>query len=169
MKEGTQLTQPQRKALVDMLGMGYSDVIWSRARSKYEEIRSDLFDSFIREAAEKNQSTQDIIATIFRLKAAERKVETILQNAKVDLAEAQGKLKAFGFRLSDGGNLSLSSDCPDALKQSIDKRVDKELGTREQVLEIPFEIARLKLLTVATSEEAEKLVEPLLNFEVKAA
>jgi hypothetical protein len=30
----------------------------------------------------------------------------------------------------------------------------------------PFEAARIKLLLVASAEEAEKIVEPLLNFEV---
>lgn len=167
MKEASQLTQPQRSALVAMIEMNYSGEIWNRAKNKYDEIRSSLFDSFARESAEKIQGTKDLIAGIQRLRAEIRNAQLILKHSNVDLEAAKEKLRAVGLLLLDDGNLSISNECPDDLEQSIVKRVNKELGTREQVLIVPFESARLKLLTVATSEEAEKIIEPLLNFEVK--
>src|ERR1700689_2855102 len=162
MTEVKQLTQPQRKALLEMLSTGYNGEIWSRARSKYDEIRSSLKNSYVREFAEKSPAVKSLAASIIRLRGEVNKVETMLQTAKVDLVATKDKLKAYGLDLSSSDEFELRYDAPDQLSESIDKRINKELGTKEQVLTLPFETARLKLLTVASSEEAEKIVEPFL-------
>jgi hypothetical protein len=89
-----------------------------------------------------------------------------LDEATSAVSDSEKRLAVLGFELEDDGSITLSRRAPDALKSSIEKRLDKALGTKEQVLTRPFTAARLKLLTVATAEEAEKIVEPLLNFEV---
>jgi hypothetical protein len=167
MKEATQLTQPQRKALVDMITMSYSGEIWSRAKNKYEEIRSALEQSLVKELSEKNERVKPLIAAVHRYREEVRLAEADLENSKVDLDAAEEKLVAAGFNLDSDGDLALSHLRANSLKRTVENRLDDALGTKEQVLVIPFETARLKLLTVATTEEAEKLVEPLLNFEVK--
>ena len=97
-----------------------------------------------------------------------RKAERDLQKTRTAASEAEARLAAVGFELSSEGVVTLNWEAPDSLSSDLKKRLDKELGTKEQVLAKPFNLARLKLLTVATAEEAEKIVEPLLNFEVKA-
>jgi hypothetical protein len=44
--------------------------------------------------------------------------------------------------------------------------LDAEVGTKDEVLTRAFGAARTKLLLIASAEEAEKIVEPLLSFEV---
>jgi hypothetical protein len=168
MKDTVQLTQPQRKALVDMIAIGYNCDIWDRARKKYDETRDSLKGVFVREMATKIDGTKELIQSILDLRMHVRKAEQHRESTKVDLDASEYKLKAVGFYISGDGEPTISSWAPESLKLSIDKKVDKELGTKEQVLTVPFETARLKLLTVATAEEAAKIVEPLLNFEVKA-
>jgi hypothetical protein len=159
MKEPTQLTQPQRKALVDMLVETHYDGIWSRARRQYEAVRDSLKETLIKDWVQK-YGVKDSIDNINQLRSKARRAEH-------DLKEAEEKLQAAGFSIADDGSVSFSRMAPDSMKESLEQRIDRELGTREEVLTRPFEAARLRLLTVATADEAEKIVEPLLNFEVK--
>jgi len=144
----TQLTQPQRKALSDML-KEWGDV-WNRACKKYETARNSRRESIIRElAGDGVAKTKDSILAL-----------------RTKLRVAEDELTHLGFELDSDGKLDLvsrSSRFADALRT----RLDAEVGTKDEVLVRAFDTARVKLLLVATAEEAEKIVEPLLNFEVK--
>ena len=90
-----------------------------------------------------------------------------------DIVSLKDKLETLESQLSER-RFSIDSDNEievlDSNKRfagALERRLDEELGTSEEVLTRPFETAQVKLLTVATAEEAEKIVEPLLNFEVK--
>ena len=53
------------------------------------------------------------------------------------------------------------------IARTIEDRLDAEVGTQDAALARPFDEARIKLLLVASAEDAEKIVGPLLDFEVK--
>jgi hypothetical protein len=166
MTAATQLTQPQRKALVDMISDSYSCPIWCRAKEEYDEARDALSRSFVQEMIQKNGAKRSIDG-LRQLREQVRTVQRQLDEATSAVSDSEKRLAAQGFELEQDGSITLSRRAPDALKSSLEKRLDKALGTKEQVLTRPFTAARLRLLTVATAEEAEKIVEPLLNFEVK--
>lgn len=146
MKETT-LNQSQRKGLVDMLsqyGYGNNDV-WCRAKEKYEKARSSLTRSLIADSG-KNGKLTDLMR---------------------EFRAIQEKLLASGIILDEEGELTYADNSAgrDLLKLH-GKEADEKLGTLENVLTLPFEMARIRLLTVSTAEEAQQVVEPLVNFEV---
>lgn len=143
----TTLTQPQRKGLVDMLNQhGYMDnSVWCRAKEKYEETRSSFTHSLIVDYA-KNGKLTDLM----------REFRTI-----------QEKLLASGIVLDEEGEFTYGGNAAGRdLRKIHDKEADKKLGTLDEVLTLPFEMARIRLLTVSTAEEAQKVVEPLVKFAV---
>jgi hypothetical protein len=148
MNEGTQLTQPQRKALVDML-KPWGDV-WERAKKRYEATRDSRTEAIIQEVAGDGiaKAKDSVLALRNQTQAAEDELRTI------------------GFELDSEGSLSLVSRSS-RISRTIESRLDAEVGTQDAVLTRPFDEARIKLLLVASAEEAEKIIEPLLNFEVK--
>lgn len=144
----TQLTQPQRKALVEMIAK-YSGDVWDRAKDKYEHARASRKEAVIREVAGDGVT----------------KAKDTLRSLRVKIKAAEDALGQFGFELDDDGDLELTSRSS-RLGKTVEERLDAEVGSRKQVLEQPFERARVKLLLAVTAEEAERIVEPLLNFEV---
>jgi len=143
----TTLTQPQRKGLVDMLNQhGYMDnSVWRRAKDKYEETRSSLTRSLIVDFA-KNGKLTDLM----------REFRTI-----------QEKLLASGIVLDEEGEFTYAGNAAGRdLRTVHDKEADRKLGTIDEVLTLPFEMARIRLLTVSTAEEAQTVLEPLVKFEV---
>ena len=166
MKEGTQLTQPQRTALLKLIASDYSGEIWNRARDKYNEIRDSLEEALIKEWVQKYDA-QNSIDYVRQARTQATKAKHDLETATTAVSEAEAQLARVGFNLSDDGAVTLSRRAPGSMKSDLEKHLDKELGTKEQVLAKSFDLARLKLLTVATAEEAEAIVEPLLNFELK--
>jgi hypothetical protein len=145
--ETQQFTQPQRKALSDLL-KEWGDV-WSRAQRKFEGTRTSRKEAIIREVAGDG--------------ITKAKENLLSLRAKVQVAEDE--LRQLGFELDDDGVLDLISSSS-RLAKTIERRLDAEVGTKDEVLTRPFDAARIKLLLVASAEEAEKIVEPLLNFEV---
>jgi hypothetical protein len=122
----------------------------NRASSKYEKARASRREAVIREVAGDG--------------IAKAKDNILALRAKSRAADAE--LKQLGFELDDEGTLNLVYGSSD-LADRIEKRLDAEVGTKDEVLTRVFDNARVKLLLVATAEEAEAIVEPLLNFEVK--
>jgi hypothetical protein len=145
--ETQQLTQPQRKALADMLRQ-WGDV-WSRAQKKYEETRTSRKEAIIREVA-----GDGII-----------KAKDSIISLRTKVQAAEDELRQLGFELDGDEVLDLTSN-NSRLARTIERRLDAEVGTKDEVLTRSFDAARIKLLLVASAEEAEKIVEPLLNFEV---
>lgn len=149
-KEVNHLSDAQRKALVALVTTNYSSDIWSRARRKYDEFRSSRKQAMIKELMP--DDVRKLAADIVSLKD---KLETL---------ESQLSERRFSI---DSDNEIEVLDSNKRFAGALERRLDEELGTSEEVLTRPFETAQVKLLTVATAEEAEKIVEPLLNFEVK--
>lgn len=145
-----QFTQPQRKALADML-KEWGDV-WSRASKKYDGARKSLKSALVRKVAQENGADKLFVEV--------RQLKSKLESAEKHLSDA-------GFRVTSGGDFEFNYNAPDPWDESVERQLDKELGTKDEVLTRPFDAARVKLWTVATAEEAETLVEPLLNFEVR--
>jgi len=145
--ETQQLTQPQRNALAEML-KEWGDV-WNRAQKKYEETRTSRKEAIIREVAGDGiiKAKDNIVSLRNKMQAAE------------------DELRQLGFELDGDEVLDLTSSSS-RLARSIERRLDAEVGTKDEVLTRAFGTARIKLLLVASAEEAEKIVEPLLNFEV---
>ena len=145
--ETQQLTQPQRNALAEML-KEWGDV-WNRAQKKYEETRTSRKEAIIREVAGDGiiKAKDNIVSLRNKMQAAE------------------DELRQLGFELDGDEVLDLTSSSS-RLARSIERRLDAEVGTKDEVLTRSFNTARIKLLLVPSAEEAEKIVEPLLNFEV---
>ena len=94
---------------------------------------------------------------------AKAKDNILALRTKVQAAEDE--LRKLGFVLDDEGMLDLISSSS-RLERTIERRLDAEVGTKDRVLTRAFDAARIKLLLVANAEEADKIVEPLLNFEM---
>ena len=151
MKEETQLSVPQRKALVGLLDDGYGpENVFRRAKKKYQQVRSSLKKQHILNLA-KEKGVDKLLAEV-------RALQSKLVTAREDLDSS-------GFLVASDGTFGLSYKAPDSWNTDMDDAIDEELGTEDELLE-PFELARVKLWTVRTTEEADKIFEPLLNFAV---
>ena len=72
-----------------------------------------------------------------------------------------------GISVDSNGDWEVKASSP--LYQSIEKSLDEQVGTIEDVVTLPFERARVKLWTVATAAEAERLLEPFLALTEERA
>jgi len=125
--------------------------VWIRAQKKYEETRTLRKEAIIREVAGDG---------VMKAKDA-----LIALQVKVQAAEEE--LSRMGFAIDDDDDALHVVSYGSRLYKTIEKRLDQEVGTKEDVLTQAFASARVKLSLVATAEEAQQIVEPLLNFEVK--
>jgi hypothetical protein len=143
----TTLTQSQRKDLVDMLNQhGYmNNSVWCRAKEKYEETRSSLTRSLIADYVKSGK----------------------LSHLVWDYRALKLKLLAVGVFPDEAGEVTYANNAAGRdLRKVHEEKADKKLGTIDEVLTLPFEMARIRLLTVSTAEEAQKVLEPLVKFEV---
>lgn len=141
----TTITAEQRKALADLLKP--NGVARGRALSTFRDAESELRKSLVDEEAKKCGA----------LELAREIVD--LKKRRTD---QERTLEVFGFDIdSDDGEISLRYDAPRTLKNSIDGRVRKQLGT-ERDIERKYDQAMTKVLTANTAEEAAKIVESLL-------
>lgn len=141
----TTITTEQRKAFAELLKP--NGAARERAMSALREAEADLRKSLIDEEAKKCGAVE-IAREIVDLKKRQ--------------ADQEHTLEGFGFNAdSDDGEVSLRYDAPRTLKDSIDGRVRKQLGT-ERDIERKYDQAMTKVLTANTAEEAAKIVESLL-------
>jgi len=153
----TMLTVPQRKALVALLAIdNWSDGLWKSAKKTYEDTRSKRKTALIRESLKPEMA--ELIDTI---ESCRKEIDAQVEQA----AGLESQLLKRGLVLLDDGDVSLTSKSP--LSKTVEKRLDEELGSTDEVLTRPFESARARLWTVATAEEAERILEPFLKFAVK--
>ncbi len=130
----------------------YHGSVYRGAKDKYCAAR-DSFKNLLYKKLAREQGADELLVEVKQWKAK--------------LSAAEEQLKAAGFSVDSRGNFDLNYNAPDAWETSMEEEVEKEFGTQDAILERPFETARVKLLLAKTVEEAEKIVEPLLNFEVK--
>jgi hypothetical protein len=152
------LTVPQRRALIDLLSgrNSWEDSLRKSAKAAYETIRSTRRLEMVREASEK---VKDLLDDLGRV----RKEIKVLEEEESDTMVALNKR---GFSVDSSGDITINSGS--SIRKSIEHKLDGELGTLEDVIDLPIERAKVKIWTVATAEEADNLLEPFLNFEVKS-
>jgi hypothetical protein len=136
----SQFSLANRKQLADMLGNQY-DGLRYRAKQKFREKQQALFQSVIREFAEKKGA----LKLTGQIEAAEEKIKAV-----------KAELLQLGFDLDDG-DLTLSRGSANPLDKIIDTRVEKEIGTSDAI-DARFDSAQIAMMTVASLEDAEKLL-----------
>lgn len=135
------LSLASRKQLADLLNDRY-DGIRSRAKQRYRIRRDNLHDSLIKQLAEK--------------KGAYAIYEKIV-DAQDEVKKLKASLGGLGFTISHANDISLNDNGTFLHGETIDARIEKEIGTQDDI-DARFESTQLALMTVATLEDAEKLL-----------
>ena len=141
MKDNQTFSEGRRKALVALFDK-WSGKVRDHVLEKFQEDHDRLRTSIIREFAEK-QGCLRLTGQIAAMCA--------------NLDKATSELAAFGFEVDDDEGLTLSDSAPKVLRQSLEKRIAADIGTREH-LERKMDNAVVKLLLVPTTDEANKLI-----------
>lgn len=153
MKEGTQLENTHRKAIMEQLAGYNAGTVYQKAREKYRTARN-AYENLLCNDVVRDQGADKLAADVLNL-------ESQLEQAKLTLKNA-------GFELDRDGNVDiLQNGKVGSLIRKVEAAVLKDFGTEDTFVEPLFQAARIKLLLATTVEEAKKIVEPLLNFEVK--
>ena len=136
----SQFSLANRKQLADVLSDKY-DSLRSKAKSKLREKHQALFNKLLNESAEK--------------KGALKFVEQITV-AREKISGLEDELRKLGFQ-ENHGDLYTTGDAGNALRKSIEARVDKELGTSDDI-DARFDSVQIAMMTVASLEDADKLL-----------
>ena len=151
-QEETTLSDSRRTAFEKMLVPSYNNAVWERAKDKYYEVR--------------RLRKQELIMS--SVPAEAKKLVGEIQSLRAEIEPLEDALRATGFALDDGCEIDILHS-GHKFEKGIEKRLNQELGSLEEAVTKRFEDARAQILFVATAEEARKIVEPLLRFEVKAS
>jgi hypothetical protein len=142
-----QFSLANRKQLADLLADKY-DSLRSKAKSKLREKRQEFRQSLVKEYAEKKGALKvvaQIVAVNEKLKALEDELLTL------------------GYTLDRDDDLDLAGNAGQSLRKIIDARVDKELGTPDDI-DARFDSTQLAMMTVASLEDAEKLLKSVSSI-----
>ena len=142
-------TDTQRKALLDFVKV-YGDA-YDRARDAYRATRVSLTDSMIREEAGRKGWLPVI---------------TKLADLKEDITRTEAELAKYGVELDEEGRAEFASGSTSPFRLHLASKIGEKIGDESDVRQ-SFADAQAKLLTVESAEEAAKIVQPLINFEVK--
>jgi hypothetical protein len=151
-QDETTLSDSRRTAFEKMLVTSYSNPVWERAKDKYDRVRRSRRQELIRSS----------------LPAEAKKLVGEIESLRAELEPLEGKLWAAGFQLDNDHEIDIQHT-EQKFAKGIEKRLDQELRTSEEAVTKPFEDARAQIFFGATAEEARKIVEPLLHFEVKVS
>jgi hypothetical protein len=140
MKTDSNLSLANRKQLADMLGNQY-DGLRYKAMQKFRNQRENLETALIKEYAEKKGAA---------------KLAGQIEIAHTKIKELEAELSALDFVIDDDDfTLSVVSSRP--LDKIISDRIEKELGTDDGI-EARFTSAQIEMMTVASLEDAEKIL-----------
>jgi len=142
-------TDTQRKALLDFVRM-YGDA-YDRARDAYRAARTSLTDSMIREEAGRKGWLTAING---------------LADLKENITHAEAELAKYGVEIDEEGHAEFASGSTSPFRLNLESKIGEKIGDESDVRQL-FADAQAKLLTVESAEEAAKIVQPLINFEVK--
>jgi hypothetical protein len=140
MTQTSNLSLANRKQLADMLGNLYGG-LRQKARDRFRHKEQTLKVALVKEYAEKKGALKAVV----QIDAAQSKIQ-----------ELKRELAVLGFQLDSDG-LDLSRGSSDTLRKLINERIERELGT-EDALEARFDSAQIAMMTVASLEDAEKLL-----------
>ena len=141
-------TDTQRKALLDFVKV-YGDA-YDRARDAYRDTRKTLGDSLIRQEAER-KGWLNTIAELTDLKA--------------DIQTHEAQLAKYGVEVDEEGRASFVSGTTCPFRLYIESKVSEKIGDESDVRQ-SFADAQAKLLTVESAEDAAKIVQPPINFQM---
>lgn len=141
-----QFSLANRKQLADLLADKYES-LRSKAKVKLRNQRQDRSNLLIAEYAEK--------------KGALKVVEQIKVNRQ-KLTDLEEELNQLGFQ-ENHGDLYTAGTAGLALRKIIDARIDKELGTPDDI-DARFDSAQIAMMTVATLEDADKLLKSVSSI-----
>jgi len=130
-----------------MLGNQYEGLRY-KARQKFRQKVQALNKSFIVEYAGKKGATK----LISQIDTALSKIE-----------ELKAELTGLGFDFDDG-DLTLRGGSANPLDKIIDDRIEKEIGT-EDAIEARFDSAQIAMMTVASLEDADKLLKSVSEIQ----
>jgi hypothetical protein len=142
-------TDTQRKALLDFVRV-YGDA-YDRARDAYRATRVSLTDSMIREEAGRKGWLPVI---------------TKLADLKENITRTEAELAKYGVDVDEEGRAEFASGSTSPFRLHLESKIGEKIGDESDVRQ-SFADAQAKLLTVESAEEAAKIVQPLINFEVK--
>ena len=146
MKTDSNFSLANRKQLADMLSNGYGS-LRDRTKDRFHDKRRALYNSFLKELAEKKGASK----LIGQIEAAESKI-----------TELQADLQLLGFEFDDG-DLTLRGGDHNPLDKTLDDRVEKEIGS-VRAIDARFDSAQIAMMTVATLEDAEKLLKSVSSI-----
>jgi hypothetical protein len=145
MKDNSQLTLANRKQLADMLADKYESLRY-RTKANFRQKVHDLRNRLINEMADKHGVT---------------KLKEELADVQSEASQLEMHIMDKGFRISDG-ELDFSVRGT-ALHHSVEKQIEKELGTTEAI-DARFDSAMIAIMTVPTLADAEKIMQSLQNM-----
>lgn len=140
MDKTSQFSLANRKQLADLLTDKYEGLRY-KAKQNFRRKRDELRDALIEEYAEKKGATP----AVKQIEAAQRKIH-----------ELTSELSQLGFEVC-GSGLRLCDEYRNPLENTIRERLKKDIGTEDDI-DARFDSAQLAMMTVATLEDAEKLL-----------
>jgi hypothetical protein len=130
-----------RKQFADMLA-DRPNSLRQRARERFNAKRHELYESLLREYADKKGAP-----TIMRQ----------IVSAKEEIELLKSGLNRLGFDLDYEDDLRLHGGSSNPIDKLIDKRIEKELGVYADI-DARFDSVAMAMMTVATLEDAQKLL-----------
>lgn len=144
------MTVANRKQLTDFVGNGDYNSLRSRTKNKLNEKRDALRESLVVKFAKEKGAFQ----ALAHIKGARKKLKE-QEDALTDLG--------FLFYDDDDNDVRLVGDAGQSLRNLIDAEVDKELGTVNDLI-ARFDDVQLAMMTVASLEEADKLLKSVSSI-----
>jgi hypothetical protein len=147
MNNVSNLSSTSRKELADLLGHKDGS-LRNRATARFRDQRRELYAALLNEYAEKKGAA---------------KLAGQIATAEERINEWKAELSTVGFRIDYEGEMVLRESSTNPLDKLIEDRIKKELGT-ENDIEARFDSVQLALMTVATLEDAEKLLKSVSSI-----
>lgn len=141
MKTDSNFSLANRKQLADMLDDRY-DGLRYKAKQRFRNKVDGLREALILEYAEKKGAA---------------KLASQIDIARGKILELSVDINHLGFDYDSDGDLTLNGGSSNPLDKIIDGRIEKEIGTCDAI-EARFESAQIAMMTVASLEDAEKLL-----------
>ncbi len=140
-----QFSLANRKQRADVVGNSDYNGLRSRLKRTLTEKRDALRESLIKDHAQKKGAFKAL---------------ALINAAKAKIKEQEHDLALLGFSFYDGDEDDVriaGGDAGRTLRKVIDEQVAKELGTLDD-LEARFDSVQVAMMTVATLEDADKLL-----------